>query len=105
MRTVYSYIRFILASWMFLGGLALQFVPSASAVERDVRHRARMLEAIPTEDRAEWVRARDLDDARSEAYLHLFGVLLGGIGLGVALFEAAYVFARHSRHCPLDTGQ
>ena len=103
MRTVYSYIRLIFASCMFLSGIALQFVPSAGTVERDVRHRERLLKTIPTEDREEWIRTRDLEDARSEAYLRLFGVLLGGVGLGVALFEAAYVCARSSRHCPLDT--
>ena len=103
MRTVYSYLRLAVASWMFLGGLALQFVPSAAAVERDGRHRERMLQAVPTEERAEWLRARDLDDARAEAYLKVFGVLLGGIGFGVALFETAFVCARSSRHCPLDT--
>ena len=50
------------------------------------------------------VRPASGEDARSEAYLRLFGVLLGGVGLGIALFEAAYVCARSSRHCPLDTG-
>jgi hypothetical protein len=44
MRTVYSYLRLTVASWMFLGGLALQFIPSAAAVERDVRHRERMIQ-------------------------------------------------------------
>jgi hypothetical protein len=103
MRTVYSYIRLILASWAFMGGVAIQFVPSAAAVERDIRHRERMLRNVPVEEREEWVKARDLDDARSEAALRLFGVLLGGVGLAVALFEAAYVCTRASRHCPLDT--
>src|SRR5262245_35595442 len=103
MRTVYSYIRLTLASWMFLGGVALQFVPSAAAVERDARRRERLLQAVPAEERAEWVRTRDVEDARSEAYLRLFGVLFGGVGFAVALFEAAYVCARSSRHCPLDT--
>jgi hypothetical protein len=103
MRTVYSYLRLTVASWMFLGGLALQFVPSAAAVERDVRHRERMLQSVPAEERAEWLRARDLADARAEAYLKVFGILLGGIGFGVAMFETAYVCARSSRHCPLDT--
>jgi hypothetical protein len=102
MRTVYSYVRLILACWLFMGGLALQFVPSAAAVERDARHRERMLKAVAPEEREEWLRARDLGDARSEASLRLFGVLLGGLGLAAALFEAAYVCARSSRHCPLD---
>ena len=48
------------------------------------------------------LRLRDRDDARSEAYLRLFGVLLGGFGFGMALFEAAHVCTRASRHCPLD---
>src|SRR5262245_29412082 len=103
MRTVYSYIRLTLASWMFLGGVALQLVPSAAAVGREARDRERLLQAVPAEERAEWVRVRDAEDARSEASLRLFGVLLGGVGFGMALFEAAYVCARSSRHCPLDT--
>jgi hypothetical protein len=82
--------------------VALQFVPSAAAVERDVRLRERMLQSVPADERAEWLKARDLNDARSEAYLHLFGVLFGGLGLGIGLFEAAYVCARSSRQCPLD---
>ena len=61
MRVVYSYVRLIFACWMFLGGVALQFVPSAAAVERDVRHRERMLQAVPAEQRAEWLRARPAD--------------------------------------------
>ncbi len=103
MRTVYSYIRLILAAWMFLGGVALQFVPSAATVQRDARQRERLLQAVPADERAEWVRARDIEDGRAEEYLRLFGVLLGGVGFAVALFEAAYVCARASRHCPLDT--
>lgn len=103
MKTVYSYIRLTLASWMFIGGIALQFVPSAAAIERENRQRERLLQTVPPEERAEWVWARDLEDSSSEANLRLFGVLLGGIGLAGALFEAAYVCARSSRHCPLDS--
>jgi|SRR5579872_3650621 len=103
MRTIYSYLRLTLASWMFLGGIALQFVPSSGAVDRESRYRERLLQSVPTEERAEWLRTRDLDDARDEAYLRLFGVALGGIGFAIALFETAYVSARTSRHCPLDT--
>jgi hypothetical protein len=87
---------------LFLGGIALQFVPSAAGVERDVRFRERQLQTVPVDERAEWLRLRDLEDAQSEGYLRLFGVLLGGIGFAAALFEAAYVCARSSRHCPLD---
>jgi hypothetical protein len=103
MRVVYCYIRLTLASWMFLGGVAIQFLPSAGGVERGTRQRERLLQAVPAEERAEWIRVRDRDDASSEAYLRFFGVLFGGIGFGVALFETAYVCARSSRHCPLDT--
>jgi hypothetical protein len=102
MRTVYSYIRLTLACCVFLGGIALQFVPTAAVLEREARLRSRLLQSVPAEEREGWLRARDLADARSEAYLHLFGVLLGGVGLGMALFEAAYVCARYSRHCPLE---
>src|SRR5262245_45896604 len=103
MRVAYSYVRLTLASWMFLGGIALQFVPSAAAVEREARHRARLIQDVPLAERAEWIRMRDIVDARSEAYLRVFGVLFGGLGLAVALFESACVSARISRHCPLDT--
>lgn len=103
MRTIYSYIRLTLGCWLFLGGLSLQFVPSAGALERDGRQRERLLQSVPTQDRADWLRQRDIDDAQSEASLRMFGVLLGGFGLAMALFEAAYVCARASRHCPLDS--
>jgi len=103
MRVAYSYIRLTLACWMFLGGVALQFVPSAAAVDREARHRERLIQDVPVAERGEWLRMRDIGDARSEAYRRVFGVLFGGLGLAVALFEAAYVSARASRHCPLDT--
>jgi hypothetical protein len=103
MRTVYSYIRLTLGCWMFMGGVAVQFVPSPAGSERDARQRDRLMTAVPTNERAEWLRQRDLDDSQSEASLRLFGVLLGGFGLAMALFEAAYVCARASRHCPLDS--
>ncbi|QEL21114.1 hypothetical protein [Limnoglobus roseus] len=102
MRTAYSYARLTLTSCFFLAGIALQTVPSAAAVNREARDRERLLQAVPAEDRAEWIRIRDRDDAQAEASVRLFGVLIGGVGLGAALFEAAYVSARFSRHCPLD---
>jgi hypothetical protein len=55
---------------------------------------------MPADQRAQWVQDRDREDAGSEAYLHLFGVLLGGIGLGGALLEAAYLGAQYSRSRP-----
>ena len=39
MRIFYSYGRLFLASWLFMAGLAMQFVPSAAALERDARWR------------------------------------------------------------------
>jgi hypothetical protein len=88
---------------MFLGGVAIEFGPSVAGMQRNDRHRERMLQAVPAQERAEWIRLRDLDEGSSEAALRVFGILLGGIGFGMALFEAAYVCARSSRHCPLDS--
>ena len=103
MRTVYSYIRLVLASWMFLGGIALQFIPSNGAVIREAHRREQLIQAIPIDQRAEWTRTQDIEDSQSEAYLRLWGILLGGIGFAIALFETAYICARYSRHCPFDT--
>jgi len=93
MRTVYCYARLVLASWLFLGGLAVLFGPSAASLERDARWRERQLLTIPAEERAQWVFDRDMEDARSQAYLRLFGILIGGLGFGAALGEAAYLCA------------
>ena len=49
MRHVFSYARLFIASWLFMGGVALQFVPSAAALERDARWRERQLRKIPAE--------------------------------------------------------
>jgi hypothetical protein len=102
MRFLYSYLRIIMASVFFMAGIALQFVPSAAGAERDVRFRERQLEAVPADQRAQWLLDRDADDARSEAYLRVFGVLVGGIGLGGALLEAAYLCAQYCRSGPWD---
>ena len=37
--TVFSYLRMIIASWLFVGGLALQFWPSPAEVARVARGR------------------------------------------------------------------
>lgn len=103
MKTVYSYVRLTIAAWMFLGGLALQWVPSTAAVERDGRWRARLAAEIPPTERASWLEEQDRNDARAEAHLRMFGILFGGVGFAMALFETAHVCARASRHCPLDT--
>jgi hypothetical protein len=97
MRVLISYGRLFIASWLFLGGLALLFIPSAAAVARDARWRERQLLTIPDDQRAQWVEDRDKESANSEAYLRLFGVLIGGFGFAVALREAAYLNARYSR--------
>src|SRR4051812_33677777 len=97
MRTLYSYLRMLIASSLFMGGLALQFVPSPAAVARDARWRDQQIQAVPAEERAQWLHDRDLADARSEASLRVFGVLLGGIGLAGVMLEAAYLSAQYNR--------
>ena len=95
MRIFYSYGRLFLASWLFMGGVALQFVPSAAAVARDDRWRDRQLQTIPVEQRAQWLEEHDLAEGRAQAYLRFFGVLMGGLGFAAALREAAYLSARY----------
>jgi hypothetical protein len=97
MRVAFSYARLFIASCLFMGGVALQFVPSAAAMERNGRWRERQLQTIPADQRAKWIEERDAEDANSQAYLRLFGVLLGGCGFAAALREAAYINARYSR--------
>src|SRR5262245_5395403 len=102
MRTVYSYVRLVLASWLFLAGVALQFGPSAASVGRDARWRERQLQAVPAEQRSKWVQDQDAEDARSEGAMRLFGVLMGGLGFAGALLEAAYLCALYSRRGSRD---
>jgi hypothetical protein len=97
LRVAYSYARLFIASWLFMGGVALQFVPSPAAVARDARWRERQLQTIPADQKAKWIEDRDQEDSSSQAYLRLFGVLLGGLGLAMALRETAYLNARYSR--------
>jgi hypothetical protein len=97
MRVIYSYARLFIASWLFMAGIALQFVPSAAALERDARWRERHLQKVPADQRAQWVEDRDDVDARSQAYLRAFGVMLGGLGLAMALRETAYLSGRYGR--------
>jgi len=93
MRTIYSYCRLMLASWLFMGGLALPFIPSAACQERGGRRRERQMPTVAPEDRAQWIIERDIQDGRSQAYLRLLGVLVGGLGLAGAIVEAAYLSA------------
>ncbi len=97
MRIAMSYTRLFLAAWLFMGGVSLQFVPSTAAVARDARWRERQLLDIPIEQQAKWIEARDNEDSSSQAYLRLCGVLIGGLGLAMALRETAYLNARYSR--------
>jgi hypothetical protein len=97
MRVFYSYARLFIASWLFMGGLALQFLPSAASMARDAHWRERQLLSVPAEQQVKWVEERDNEDARTYAYLRLFGVLLGGVGLAAALREAAYLSGKYGR--------
>ncbi|HWY87681.1 MAG TPA: hypothetical protein VNX28_13195 [Gemmataceae bacterium] len=97
MRVACSYARLFIASWLFLGGIAMQLNPSPEAVARDARWRDHKLEQIPTNQRAQWIEDRDIQDAGTRAYLRLFGVLMGGTGFAMALRETAYLNARYSR--------
>jgi hypothetical protein len=97
MRLVFSYCRLLLASWMFMAGLALLFMPTAAATERNARWRQRQLLKLPAEQHAQWIEEQDAEDARSQAYLRAFGVLLGGLGLSMALRETAYATGRYCR--------
>ena len=96
-RIFYSYARLFVASWLFLGGLALLFGPSAAAVAQDARWRERQLQTIPVEDRAKWIEDRDREDASSQAYVRLFGVVIGGFGFAAAMRETAYLLGRYGR--------
>jgi hypothetical protein len=95
MRVIYSYARLFIASWLFLGGVALQFGPSAASLARDARWREKQLQTVPAEERSQWIEQRDIEDARSQAYLRVFGVLMGGLGFAAALRETAYLSARY----------
>jgi hypothetical protein len=97
MRVAFSYARLFIASWLFVGGAAIQLNPSQAAVARDARWRERQLQTIPADQRAHWEDERDREEASARAYLRLFGVLMGGSGFAMALREAAYLNARYSR--------
>src|SRR5260370_31928286 len=71
MRVFYSYARLFFASWLFMGGLAIQFLPSAAAVARDARWRERQLQTVPADQHAQWVEERDAEDASTQAYLRV----------------------------------
>lgn len=93
MRTAYSYVRLFLACCLFMGGVAVQFWPSAAKVQREARERERQLKAVPAEQREQWIYDRDLEDGRTEGYVRIFGVLIGALGLGGLLVETVYLRA------------
>jgi hypothetical protein len=97
MRIYYSYARLFIASWLFMAGIAIQFVPSPAAVARDTRWRERQLLTIPADQRAKWIEDRDMEDANHQAYLRIFGILMGGIGFAAALRETAYLTGKYGR--------
>ena len=97
MRVYFSYARLFIASFLFLGGVALLFGPSSASIARDARWRERQLQAIPADQQAKWVEDRDNEDANGQAYVRLFGVLMGGFGFAAALREAAYLSGRYGR--------
>ena len=97
MRVVFSYARLFVASWLFMGGLALQFGPSPAGIARDARWRDRQLKTVPADEHDQWLEDRDIKDASSQAYLRLSGVLMGGLGLAAALRETAYLSGRYGR--------
>jgi hypothetical protein len=97
MRFAYSYARLFIASWLFMGGLALQFVPHPAAVARETRWRERKILTVPVEERQQWILNRDVEESTSQAYVRLFGVVLGGFGFAAALREAAYLTGKFCR--------
>lgn len=97
MAVVYSYARLVVAGWLVMAGVAAQFSPSAAAVERGTRWREIELRSVPAEKRDQWIQDADKESAKGEAYFRIFGVLLGGIGIGAALYEAAFLFGRYAK--------
>jgi hypothetical protein len=97
MRFAYSYARLFIASWLFMGGVAVQFIPSTAAIARYDRWRELQLQKVQPDQRQQWIEDRDAIDATSQAYARLFGVLLGGFGLAMALRETAYLTSRYNR--------
>ena len=97
MRVYMSYGRLFLASWFFLGGLALLFGPSPAGEARRMRERERQLQTIPTEQHPQWIKDRDDDDSKISAYMRLLGVLIGGMGFAAAMRETAYLSGRYGR--------
>jgi hypothetical protein len=75
----------------------LAFLCPRGGHSRNARWRQRQLLKLPAEQHAQWIEDQDAEDARSQAYLRAFGVLLGGLGLSMALRETAYATGRYCR--------
>jgi hypothetical protein len=99
MRVYMSYGRLFLASWFFLGGLALLFGPSPAGEARRMRERERQMLTleIPPKEQPQWIKQRDEDDSKISAYMRLLGVLIGGLGFAAAMRETAYLSGRYGR--------
>ena len=97
MRLVFSYLRLLVASWLFLTGVALLLTPTPAAMERDAHWREQQLRSVPADQREKWIEDRDDEDAHSQAYARICGILLGGVGFSMALRETAYLVGRYSR--------
>jgi hypothetical protein len=96
-RLIFSYARLFIASCLFMGGIGLQFFPTAAGMAREARWRERQLQTVPAHLQAAWIESRDFEDASSQAYVRLWGVLMGGFGLAMSLRETAYLSGRYSR--------
>ncbi len=97
MGLTYCYVRLFIACWLFVGGVAIQFVPSVSSEARASRWRERQLQNIPSDQHARWIDDQDTIDSNTQAYQRLFGVMLGGTGLAMALRETAFLTAKYGR--------
>lgn len=95
----FGYFRLILASWLFLGGMAFQFWPSEADVQRESRARERTWrpKGLSIEQKDAQGALLDEQDARNQLLLRLGGIFLGGIGFAVVLHEAACIAARFNR--------
>ncbi len=97
MRVYMSYGRLFLASWFFLGGLALLFGPSPAGEARRMRERERELLTIQAEEHPRRIKEQDEDDSKTAAAIRLLGVLIGGMGFAAAMRETAYLSGRYGR--------
>ena len=96
-RVWLSYARLFVATCLFMGGLACLFGQSPAAAQRIAHWRESQLRTMPQSQIEAWIAYQDTVDAQGYAYLRVFGVVLGGVGLAMALRETAYLHARYAR--------